>query len=245
MWRGSEAEHWASVRIRERETHMHRRSLVIAAATLSLAIGALGGPAAAQEPPRIAFVNGIPGRTVDVCVGNNEVKSKLKYGAWVQRTFNPGIRTVRFRNAAPGRCTGRILGTEQVTLIIDTDLTLVATKLPDKVIEWDNMTPPSAINTLGWMSIRHAADVGQVVFARETDVIVSALPVVFVKGQEVRFVGISNQSFWLTATRIDKALPLAQGHFQVVEGRRLEIILVGTNASNARFVVIYRTPVPF
>src|SRR5687767_14200533 len=63
----------------EGKRSMHRRSLLIAAATVSLAIGALAAPAAAADP-RVAFLNGIAGKTVDVCVGNNEVKSRLKYG---------------------------------------------------------------------------------------------------------------------------------------------------------------------
>ena len=221
------------------------RSLVIVAATLSVAIGAFSAPAAAQLDPRVAFVNGIPGKTVDVCVGNQEVKSRLKYGGWFQRTFSPRARTVRFRTASAGRCQGTVLGVEPVNLVADDDLTLVATKKADKVLLWDNMLVPAPIGPVDWWySIRHAGDMGNVVFARETDVVVSALPAHFIKGQEDRDTGTNFETFWLAATKHDAAQPMEEEHFMVIEGRRLEIILVGSTTGNARFVAIYRPNVP-
>ena len=224
---------------------MRPSSLIIAAATASLAIGALAAPVSAQNAPRLAFVNGVSGRTVDVCVGNTEVKSRLRYGAWFQRTFTTGPKVVRFRRAAAGSCTGSILGTENVNLTLDSDLTLVAAKRADKVVAWDNQTSPAAINPNGWLAFRNGADLGEAVFTRNDGFFVSALPPTLGKGEEDRTAGFGNLTFLAAATSLDAAEPLAQGHYQVVEGRRLEVILVGDRAGNARFVAIYRTRIPF
>ena len=106
------------------------------------------------------------------------------------------------------------------------------------------MLPPAPIGpAIYWHSIRHAADVGNVVFALESDSVVSALPNAFVKGQEDRETGPNFNSFWLSATRLNQAEPMVVQHFQAVEGRRLEIILVGSKSSNARFVAVYRSNV--
>jgi hypothetical protein len=220
---------------------VRRRSLIMAAAIVSLTVGALAVPTAAQLPPRIAFVNGIPGTTAEVCIGNNEVKSRLRYGAWFQRIVQPGNRIIRFRRATAGNCNGALLGREDLVLANDDDLTLVATRFSDKVVNFDNTPLPAVPATTWWRSIRHAADVGPVVFATETDSIVpSVLPDTFAKEDENTTTGGSWTSFWIAATRLDQSKAMVQGHFMVVEGRRGEVILVGTKASNARLVFINR-----
>ena len=44
--------------------------------------------------------------SVDVCVGNTEVSSRLRYGGWFARSVDPGNRTVRFRAASAAAATG-------------------------------------------------------------------------------------------------------------------------------------------
>ena len=78
-----------------------KRSFLMAAAT-ALAIGTIAAPVAAVTPS-VAFVNGIPGRSVDVCVGNTEVKSRLAYGKGAVRSVGIGTKTVRFRAASAGQ----------------------------------------------------------------------------------------------------------------------------------------------
>ena len=51
------------------------RTVVIGAATAALALAALGGPASALDieyVPTAAFVNGVPGVTVDICINDVE-----------------------------------------------------------------------------------------------------------------------------------------------------------------------------
>lgn len=73
-----------------------------------------------------------------------------------------------------------------VNLATDDDLTLVGTRQVDKVLPWDSMLPPDAIDPTGWLSCRHAADVGSIVLSRRDDSIIGAPPNVFVQGTGTR-----------------------------------------------------------
>ena len=221
------------------------RSLAIAALIVALALGVLAVPTAAANP-LLAFVNGIPGTKVDVCIGNQEVRSNLKYGKWFQRSVAPGNRTVRFRRAAPGRCTGRVLGREDLILAADDDLTLVGTRRPDKVVLFDNTPVP--VGTTNTVYVRHAADVGNVAIniGAEGFVTPNALPPEFEKGDEDIFgLGASSLVLRFAATRVGRLEPLAgPRQYLTIEGRRHEIILVGNKPRNARFVAFARPTLP-
>ncbi len=136
------------------------RGLLVALGSAVIAAGALTAPVAAVDP-RLALVNGIPGRTVDVCVGTNEVRSNLRYGGWVERFVGPGSRTVRFRAAAPGTCTGEVLAQTVLLLAEDDDKTVVGTRqVPNKVVVFENL--PYVATTLADIEFRHAGDLGPV-----------------------------------------------------------------------------------
>ena len=230
---------------------MHRRSLLIAATTAALTIGALAVPASAANP-NVAFLNGIPGKTVDVCVGNQEVKSNLKYGKSAVRTVADGSRTIRFRQARAGTCNGTTLAQRTFDFLEDGDYTVVGTKnSPNKVVVFDNTPVPFSNVCNCWLSfVRHAADVGPVVFQEETTSGVSPtdVPPTFTKGDQNRTQGGSgddDDSFYLTATPLTSIEPIAgPKHFAIVGGRRGEVILIGSSKKNARFATIYR-PLPF
>ena len=223
----------------------YHKHLAIAAMTSALAIGMLAAPAAAQLDPRVAFVNGIPGRVVDVCIGNNEVRSNLRYGRWFQRVVNPGNPTIRFRVARPGNCTGNVLAQAKLNgLNADDDLTLVATRIPAKVVVFFN-TPVPVGNVNVWY-VRHAADVGDAAISFEFEGLLqpNALPPTstWEKGDE-SIVNLGTESFTarFTAARADGLEAIAESRaFLTFPERRHEFILIGTNANNARFVGIAR-----
>ena len=62
------------------------RTLVIGLAVTALAVSALAAPVSAAPKTKLAIVNGIPGKAVDVCVNGREVKSGLRYGRFIFRT---------------------------------------------------------------------------------------------------------------------------------------------------------------
>jgi hypothetical protein len=111
------------------------------ALSLSVLIGATGMVAlaipAAAAAPRLAFVNGIPGKVVDVCVGSRELKSNLRYGRWFERTLGAGERSVQFRRASPGKCKGTILARRTFDLEADVDGTVVATARSPKIVQFN------------------------------------------------------------------------------------------------------------
>src|SRR5262245_46902442 len=118
---------------------VHRsRMVVLACAIAALVLGALAPPTAAVLHAHLAIVQGIPGRSVDVCIDGHEVRSKLKYGATTLRGALPGSHALRFRAAGPGVCQGARLGKATLELTAGDDLTIVATQLPPKVVVFDD-----------------------------------------------------------------------------------------------------------
>jgi len=121
---------------------------------------------AAAASGRVAIVNGIPGKKVDVCINGKEVRSGLKYGKTTVRTLSNGSKSLRLRVARSGRCTGASLGGRQLAIANGTDLTIVGTKFaPDKVLLWENTQGTPG---LGLVMLRHAADIGTVGFKYAT-----------------------------------------------------------------------------
>jgi hypothetical protein len=220
------------------------KAIPTAAVCAVLALGSVAAPAAAASP-RLAFVNGIPGRSVDVCIGNSEVKSALRYGRWSQTTVSPGTRTVRFRAASPGRCNGTILARRSYDLVADADVTVVATARSPKVVTFNNLQAPAPVGTINWMAARQASDIGTVILSITAGSILvpAAPPVPFEKGDQWRTSFGAGASLPLTfaAYRPSKLEPFAgPNQYLTYEGRRHEIILVGSRTSNARFVAIVR-----
>ena len=209
------------------------------------AIGAIAAPAAAASP-RVAFVQGIPGKTVDVCIGGNEVRSNLKYGKWFQRTVGAGSKVVKFRKSAPGSCTGSALGQKTLDLAADDDVTLVVTRSaaegPRLRQHRARELTPSVVGA-SYLAVRHAADLGDVSFKGNLGTVFTpTADPVFTKGDQWLNV-LSPGVLVLAATRPDSNRPFAStaaelGGPNIVD--RIEFYLVGTKVRNARFVTVRR-----
>jgi len=215
------------------------RVVIMAALAMALAVGAIGAPVAAANP-KLLLVNGIPGRTVDVCVGNTEVKSGLKYGAYVQRIVAPGIRTIRFRAASPGNCNGAILASRTRDFLVDEDLTLVGTKKsPNKVVVFVN--PPLGASTNS-AAFRYAGYLGDINVALQLSTFITpaALAPAWDKGSQYYIA--PSVSFWLGISlwRANTVDPFRESMVQAVDGYRSEYILVGTTTANDKLVKVRR-----
>jgi hypothetical protein len=219
---------------------MHKvRVVIMSALAMALAVGVIGAPVAAANP-KLLLVNGIPGRTVDVCVGNTEVKSGLKYGAYVQRIVAPGIRTIRFRAASPGNCNGAILASRTRDFLVDEDLTLVGTKKsPNKVVVFVN--PPLGASTNSG-AFRYAGDLGDINVAVQLSAFFAptALAPAWDKGSEYYLA--PSVSFWMGISlwRANTVDPFRESMVQAVDGYRSEFILVGTTTKNDKLVKVRR-----
>jgi hypothetical protein len=217
------------------------QNLLIATALAMLAVGTLAAPAAAQLNPVLALVNGIPGRTVDVCIGSNEVRSGLRYGASTVRSAGIGSRTIRFRAASPGNCKGNVLAQVTRVLVADDDLTLVATRRAPKVVVSDNRPFPATTN--GRITFRYAGDLGDIHVAA-TFIGFSApaaAPPSFDKGQQTHLsfnvpFAASFNLFLLGRSQTFRETPL----FGTETGQRIEVILLGSSLRNDRIVLIRR-----
>ncbi|MFN8619743.1 MAG: DUF4397 domain-containing protein [Chloroflexota bacterium] len=107
---------------------MKVRALVLAAATAALALSTLAGPASAAPSGATVWVaHGIPGVTVDVCVGTDEVKSNFKYGRTFKLDAVPaGDYTLKVYLAHAGTCKGTLVISKAVTLTDGLNATVVA-----------------------------------------------------------------------------------------------------------------------
>lgn len=220
------------------------RGLVLALGSAVITAGALTAPVAAVDP-RLTLVNGIPGRTVDVCIGTNEVRSNLRYGGWVERFVAPGSRTIRFRAAASGKCTGAVLAQRVLFLADDDDKTVVGTRrAPDKVVAFENLPYVAATNAT--ITFRHASDLGpvNVHYFASGFVGPAAPPPSIAKGQQIGSITIGAPfAAEYTVYRAGRARPFHSEWYSTETGQRHEVILLGTTARNDKVVSI-RRPIP-
>lgn len=210
---------------------------------------------AADTKGTLAIVNGVPGKSVDVCLNGKEIKSGLAYGGKIQlATVATGAKTIKFHARDPRKCKGTLLGRDQFPLPAAADLTIVVTKEAPRVVVFDNtglgeIPPAGAPTSDNLFAIRMAADVGADLSfdawaGPPTNIPVSP-SAVFSKGQENRSpntsFGISPGFVWQPrATIVGGAAPVRAAAARTVASHRYEWILVGTKASNARWVFIDR-----
>jgi hypothetical protein len=220
------------------------KPLAIAAMMCALAVGTLAAPAVAQLDPVLALVNGSPGRSVDVCTGNNEVRSGLRYGAFTVRTVGLGSRTIRFRAASPGRCKGTTLAQTTLILVADDDRTVVATRRAPKVVVFDNRPFPATTN--GRATFRYAGDLGDINVA---PVFIgfaapAAPPPPYDKGDQSHLTFTVPFAVSYNLFLAGRSQPFREtAFFSIPTGQRLEVILVGSSLRNDR-VVLIRRPIP-
>jgi len=214
-----------------------RSTIGISLGTAALVL-ALAASAAANG--RVAIVNGIPGRTVEICVNGKEIKSGLKYGHVVVRGLGNGDKSLRIRASKPGKCSGAILGRLGFSVADGTDLTIAGTRFgPQKVLLWENTdNPPPGV---GMVMLRHAADVGTVGFKYSlpdggtpwTDSVDDPWTK-GARGWGLRPDGVL-MIWWAHQPPVQRVVA---GPYQLVVegGNRHESVLVGSNLGNLRFV---------
>ena len=228
------------------------RNLVIAGAVTTLAITALGAPAAAgSHKTKLAIVNGSPGKKLDVCVNGKEIKSGLRYGKVIFKTTRTPKAKVKFFQRDRRKCGGKLLAKKVVGLA---DATVVFTRRkPKKVVVFDNAflaTPMSA--TAARVSYGHAADIGPVQFGFDSEIVEpfffgpSAVDPFFKGDQGAWSNSSSLQIVWVTFVhKVSPAVELLPPFARYLpRQRRWEQILVGTNDANARLVFIDRPGIP-
>ncbi len=236
-----------------------RRAVVGISAT-ALALTMAGAPAVAEPPAegRVAIVQGVPNRAVDVCLNGTEVRSGLRYGGKFSTKLVKGFYDLKVFLKDPRRCKGTRLARRLIEMS-PSDLTIVLTRKSPKVVVFDNLglgTMPAAnhISAVVW---RHAADLGNITFKiRQTT---PEMPVTFAadptpadpawqKRDEMGyFPMLPGFTYRTRVTRPGKSRTVAGPSTRTMKpDRRHEWILVGTSERNARLVTLTRSiqPIP-
>ena len=137
-----------------------------------------------------------------------------------------------------------MLASKVLILVDDDDLTLVATaKSPMKVVQFDNTPVPGDSDT-NYTYFRHAADVGPAVIGHEDLNIQvpdpAAAPTPFVKGDTDLFTHAAPELMLVSAVPENGVEAIASRGVLTLQGRRQEVILVGSKKSNSRFAFVVR-----
>ena len=235
---------------------MHNiKALAAAAMVAALAITAFGAPAAAIEPEpdpdgTVAFVNGMPGKNLEVCVDGVELKSFMRYGRHATRTLPVGPHKVAFRTASAGRCKGTLLSKRSFSLAPMGNMTIVASKGLKRIVVVDNMSFVPTSPTGGFWSVVHAAMAPPVLmlFSYEMPLPPGGAPAAsefaYRKGDSFQSSFPPGFAFSMRAVRESNGKQLGKRSFALVEeGVLTQQILVGTKG-HFRWVTV-RTPMPF
>ena len=227
------------------------RHLIIGAATLALTLTAIGAPVSAAGSGKVAIINGVPFKRIDVCVNGREIKSALPYGKQVFRKLKAGPKKIKFYKKDPRTCRGKRLATKSFPFPAGSDLTIVMTKSGPKVLIFDNaalIAPPLPTDnvSLAW---RNASDIAAVSLDRDFDVptptpITPAVDPVWLKadvGESWGPLQADVAIYTVVWTVVDTATVLAGPVATLISrGFRYEWIFIGTTPSNARMVVLKR-----
>lgn len=229
--------------------------LGLTGATLALAVTALAAPAgAADTKGTLAFVNGVPGGRVDVCINGKELKSALPYGrAYFKNVISTGPKTLRFYKKDPRKCRGTLLAKKSIAVEPGTDLTIVVTRKAPKVVMFDNKTPaflgeipPKGLPYVtGIIRFNHASEIPANFFYRVWNPnpeipLTTAANAIWTKGDS-RFGDVGPDAIvQLRATRPEDSTSLAEASVRIALSHRHEWIFVGTKPANVKMVLLDR-----
>jgi hypothetical protein len=221
---------------------MKFRRLGLSVAATAIALTSFAGPAFAAAPTgaTVNVVHGIPGVKVDVCVAGSAVKTNFKYGQQFRATLPAGAYRFVVRVDAPLPCKGPVVIKQAVTLTDGLNATAVANYVagaPALSIFVNDLTGTTTEKAT--ITVRHTArapmvDVwlnggtGPAVenLARHTE----AGPVAVDEGV---------YSWWVSADG-GYAPVIGPRVAELMAGHAYQILAVGTNVANYRFVVVHQ-----
>jgi Domain of unknown function (DUF4397) len=219
---------------------MKLRRLGLTVAASALALTAFAGTASAAAPgATVNVAHGIPGVKVDVCVAGSAVKTDFKYGQQFRATLPAGTYTIRVKAADHfPTCKGTQLIKQTVTLTDGLNATAVANYVAGKPalsIFVNDVAVPSADEAT--ITVRHTAK------APTVDVWLNGgtAPAVenLARHKEAGPVAVPEgvYSWWVSADG-GYAPVIGPRVAELKGGRAYQILAVGTNAANYRFIVI-------
>ena len=230
------------------------RNLLIASATMALAIGAMGAPVSANSGATVAVVHGIPGVKVDVCVNGGVLQKDFKYGQRIvlDNALAAGDYRIRVKLAANARpCKGATVLKLNTTLAGSENLTIVAGfrggKPGLRIYDHDAALGGPAKTAVSDAAIiaAHGAKTGKVdIYVAGVVVPTAPTPTVagLGRGKAVGLgVPVSQWSAWVSAP--GKISPLIGPKNKATKSGKINhYVAVGTKPSNFR-LVFFRTAI--
>jgi hypothetical protein len=219
------------------------RTAILACGLVALLGVTLSVPAAGAGTGRILFVQGRPDVTVDICVGNVEIASRLAYGDSRARRLSAGTKVIRFAKAAPGACTGTSLATRRRPVTAGSDTTVVLTRFAPRVVVYPQ-TPGVPGSPVGQFVLRHAADIGRAGFRYTSDQSIPwypepAVDAPFRKGDWGVGTAVADlRMFWWAHRPPEQAVIAGPVELVVEASVRHELVLVGTTLGNLELIRI-------
>jgi hypothetical protein len=221
---------------------MRVRKLFMAALSAATVLGLFAVPASAGGAGATVFVaHGIPGVKVDVCVNGAEARSNFKYGRAFQlgSGIPAGTYKVKVRLASPGECKGAVAISERIELTDGLNATATAiVRGGEPQLDIRVNDTGIAGGTNASVTVRHLAK------APTVDVWVNggAGPAVpglerFEEAGPVELPGDQVYAYWVAAEG-DSAPVIGPDVAELAQDTAYQIMAVGTNASNWRFIVI-------
>jgi hypothetical protein len=217
------------------------RAALVACGALVLLLTATGAAAAADQGT-ILFVQGRPGVSVDICVGGTEVASKLAYGEHRLRRLDAGTVRLRFTEAAPGACTGRLLASRRREVTADTIRTVVLTRSAPRLLVFPATPRGDSGPNLGTFVLRHASDIGKAEFRYTSD---ESIPWYPYPSAEARFskgdwgmgtVVAGVLMYWWADRPPSRAAIVAPVEIVIQPSTRIELLLLGTTLGNLKLI---------
>ncbi len=218
---------------------MKLRRLSLTLAGTALALTAFAGTASAASPATVNVAHGIPGVKVDVCVAGSAVKTDFKYGQQFRAQLPAGTYTIRVKAAAHAApCKGTLLIKQSVTLTDGLNATAVANYVAGKPalsIFVNDLTGTS--DSKATITVRHTAKAPtvDVWLNGGTAPAVENLARYASAGPVAVDAGV--YSWWVSADG-GYAPVIGPRVAELKAGRAYQILAVGTNMANYRFIVI-------
>ncbi len=224
---------------------MKRLVGVIVAGMVAMSIvGSAGGASAAPSRGSKATVwvlHAVPGATVDVCVGNTEVKSNFNYGRRFSAKLPAGSYRLSIHAAKAGDCTGATIKATTVDLKANKNYTVAAglgAKGGVRLYAFKNDLSPIH-GAKARVTVRHVAA------APSVDVWVNGAPAIkrFVAGEEATVALPAPADYTVrVAPKGTTTTVIGPRTFSLDKGMAYQVFAAGTADAGYRFLVLAQEP---
>lgn len=221
------------------------RILLTAIAAMGLAASLFAAPVSAGVTTNAAvtILHGIPGATVDVCVGKNPIREDFRYGRHFQVSLPPGTYPIRVRLQGHGACKGALVIKQSVTVSEGLNATAIAVikgGTPQLALYVNNV---DAIDTRPLLSAIHEAKAPAVDLWIASPTSLAAAPVPTIadvtRGAQAGPVPVPSDAYAVWASLAGTVTPVIGPIVaELGDSHAYSIVAIGTHPGNYRLVTL-------